>query len=1315
LLLIFLGAILLVLLAQPTEAAELIIDGGFETGDFGSAWVHGAYRGNVYNPDYADHAVLPDEPYSGNFSVLLGFKHTAPKRNTAAYMYRDVTIPPDISSAALYFRFRLQGYDGKFGDRFVAQVRGTDDTVYEQIISLSLTDWDHKFHDSGWVNDDDASPVGFDLSSYAGQTIRLYFEHANGSDNRFETWTYVDEVSLVYKKYVDLIVDGNGEDVFGDVGTGDGGMSASSGLAGDTLIFSLMVENEGDESDSYILSSSLPPGWTVWLEDAGTPRNFPYLTSVMSPSATESFTIYVIPAPGTPAGSYDVVVDAVSTSQANRFDSVTLRANVVDGMYGTDLAVDGNGYGVVGENGSGGSSTKETPPDSALSFDIELVNTGDDPTSYTVTYATDIGVVASIWFEGIQYFTSFTTPAISGGASLAMTLEAEVTSPQPGGDYSTLVAAGAVSDTLKKDTINAVVRLLSPRIDMVIGGSGEDFYDDTFSGLGGASTVTGAVGTMAIFPLQIQNESAVLDSFVLTWALPGNGWTAFLVVDGVDYPFPFVTTALNPYETMNCDLKLVIPGTISFGTYTSYLHAVSQKDSRVSESVTAAVNVSQPNEVDLVIDGFGLDVYGHEGSGLGGSSIQTVTPGDTVVFLLEILNQSGANAFDISWNTPPGWIVTLDAQNSPVTGYPSGIYELRTIIPQTVSPGAFDIIVDGRKSDKPFFLDSVLGRVVVVFPVDAVIDSNGDDVYGPPGSGLGGSSTRITPPALTVNFSIEIQNEGSAADQYAISWNSIPLWNSSVDGSGSPYTTGVVAAGSSVFLAFSVDVPEGQAPGDYQHIIDIVSLSDAMAVESIEAIVSVVPPPRVDLVIDGNGAGIFGLMGTGEGGTSVRGADGGSFYTAALEVRNIGSFPDSFYIEWEVPPGWPPASIVINDGAVDHAASFWTPLIPAAGQLDCIVKVQVPATVDPSVHTAFINSWSSLPPNDQESVNLITQAFAVVTGFVFDDRDHDGVLSAGDIGLSGVAVREVASGLEAVTGGDGSYSILLPSSASALVIETNPSGYISLSPDSIGPFVLTAGDTVRADFADVLGLTISSGTVVNGLAGGYVDFPHVIVAGTEGHLDLTAVADSGVVTMLFLDENANGLFDGNDRLLEGGDGDLDPAAGNDKLYFIFRVFIPAAAPVGTTLHLGIDATQSITGTLYEAQATASDAVVVVGSAHGLLALNKEVDKPTALPGEVITYTIHLFNSGMDSVQNIVLFDPVSPFVDPLPDAFGPGMDVEWSYDGAVPVYLTLDDADADECEFHSAESLMQMLFSKNDPFYLLPGQRGILVYKARVK
>ena len=116
-----------------------------------------------------------------------------------------------------------------------------------------------------------------------------------------------------------------------------------------------------------------------------------------------------------------------------------------------------------------------------------------------------------------------------------------------------------------------------------------------------------------------------------------------------------------------------------------------------------------------------------------------------------------------------------------------------------------------------------------------------------------------------------------------------------------------------------------------------------------------------------------------------------------------------------------------------------------------------------------------------------------------------------------------------------------------------------------------------------------------------------------------------------------------------------------------------------------------------------------------MSLLKSVDLSSAKPGDVITYTISFFNAGLDSVQNIVILDPISQFMDPIPDAFGPGQDVELNRAGVGVVYLTLDPGDADECEYSGNERLLRLLFSKNSPYYLLPGQSGTLAYRAVVR
>jgi uncharacterized repeat protein (TIGR01451 family) len=1302
------------------RAGEVVVNGGFETGDFGPAWVHGAYLGGTSNPNRADHIVVLDLPYSGNYSALLGWKYTAQLPDWHAYMYQHVTIPPNISRATLNFKIRMQGYDSDYYDPFVAEIRNTSGGLLEQILSFAFTEWNNKFKDSGWMSDDDQAPEGHDVSGYAGQTIRLYFDQANLYDDLYETWTYVDDVSLVFWKFVDLIADGDGADVFGDPGTGAGGFSAKSGVAGDTLRYTLEIENEGLDNDDYRLTAIAPGGWTVLVEDGGGPQGLPYTTPTMAPGEIRTVTVLVVSPASATGGTYDVIVDAVSTTQANRFDSVTLRANVVDSFFATDLVVDGNGYGVIGDDGAGGYALKEAPWDSALTYALELFNIGNQSTSYDVSFVSQPGAVVAIWYNGTRYTTPFTTLVVPDGGSATMTLEVQVASPQPGADFETIVQAEATLDNLKRDSIKAVLRLLAPRADMIIATSGDDVYDYTFSGLGGASSNAGEPGVQVNFPLIIQNESSLPDSFTLDWVAPAVGWSALIEIDGVDQAFPATTPTILPYVEKFYVLKITIDGGAVFGTYPSILNLVSNADIRISESVTATISVSSPGEIDLTIDGDGAGVYGPVGTGLGGTSIQTVNPGDVAVFMVTIENIEGTNSFEVYWETPPGWTVTFDGQSSPISGMTAGTYELRAQVPPTSLGGTFNVILDANKTDKPFFVDSVTGRVVVVPPavVDGLIDGDGEGVFGALGSGAGGSSSQAAPTPASLNFTVELRNEGNTADQYQVTWNAIPLWTATFDGSPSPYVTGMIGPGGSSLYTFNVQVPAGALTGNFAYILDVVSFSDSTSFESMEARVTVVGPPRVDMVIDGDGTDVFGVFGSGQGGRSDRAANAGTSYAAALRVRNVGSFPDSFRVAWTPPAGWPAGSVTIHDGVTDHSAPFWTASIAAGGYLDYTVNVDVPAGVNTAGDPTIINGWSSLPPNLPESVALVTGTTALARGVVFDDRDHDAVWSPGDQPLAGVRITTLppGSGYETFSGEDGSFAIQFASGSALTVIEHNPSGFISLSADTLGPFTIDAGDTVTVSFADVPPLYLSDGTAAQGLGGSYVDFPHTLEVGTAGQVVLTATNDAGAVTMFMLDENGNGVFDGADRALEPADLDLDPSVpGGSTVAVLLRVFVPHALQPGVTFHATITATQTISGTPLTSTGTASDAVVVVGSSTGLLRLTKQSDKSGAVPGEVITYSVRFFNSGADSVQNLVLLDPVSGFVDVLPDAFGPGQDVVWQPDGSPPVYLTFDDSDGDECDYSVAERLLRLVLSRNTPFYVASGESGTFTYQVRVR
>ena len=985
--------------------------------------------------------------------------------------------------------------------------------------------------------------------------------------------------------------------------------------------------------------------------------------------------------------------------------------------YGTDLVIDGNGFGVVGPGGSGGFALKEAPWDSLVTYALELHNTGDAATTYQVDMTPASGVSATIRVAGVPHTTSFVTPSVASTGTLLMTLEARVSQPNPGGDYATVVQATAVQDAQRVDTARAIVRLRAPRVDMIIGANGNGIYDATHVGLGGSSTTSGARSTAILFPVVVQNESSLSDSYRLTWTSPGAGWTATLVDDGTVRAFPYTTPPIAAFSEVAYTLRIVVPAGVGYGTYASIVDATSQRSNQVSESITAAVSVSDASQgVDMTIDGVGAGVYGPIGTGLGGSSTVTVSPGDTTNSVVNLQSLAGINSMNLSWNTPAGWSVTFDGAPSPVTGKPSGVYVLRAIVPASSLGGTVDIILDAQKSDKPFYMDSVIGRVQVNVPVlvDALIDGNGDNVFGPPGTGLGGSSGQVHSAPVTLNYTCELQNQGGAADQYTVSWNAIPGWTATLGGSASPLTTASIGAGSSRVLTFTVTVPSSAVPGDYDYFIDVRSNNDPGVTESLRAHATLVNPPRADLVIDGNGTNVFGTAQGGNGGSSVRAANTGAFYTAALALRNAGSFADSFYVSLQVPTGWPAGSIVINDGPADRATPFWSPSIAPGGSLSYTVKVQVPAVVSGGFHRALIDGRSSLPPNLPESVALITQTVAVVTGIVFDDRDRSSTVTPGDVPLDGVTVRALPGGAAQLTRGDGSYSFFVTHTP-VTIVEATPSGFVSTSPDTVGPFVLNAGDTLRVNFAEATVLRLSEGAVLNGVPGAFVDFPHRLDAGTAGQVTLGATSDPGVVVMLMLDENGNGRFDGNDRTLQPADLAMDPGAGRGAVAFLVRAFVPAALPPGTTFRIDTTAIQPIAGTPLVTSANAADAVIVVMGTVGRVALQKQVNVPAAAPGDTLTYTISFMNAGVDSVRNLVIFDPVSEFVQPVANAFGAGLDMQWVQPGVGISHLTFDPGDGDECEFSASERLLRVTLSKNTPFTLRPGQSGTLNYRVVVR
>lgn len=1295
-------------------AADLTPGGGFESGSFPAGWVHSG--GNLWggtNDSWADHDVVLDLPHTGAYSVLLGFKYTRQQRNRYGFMYTDVSIPSNISRATLFFRYRQQGYDGLNYDPFEMSIRSTSGALLATVADFSFSEWNNQFKDSGWIEDDGDGTPGYDMTVFAGRTVRLDFRQHNTWDNLYETWVFVDDVSMVFYRFVDLAVDGDGDDIFGDPGTGAGGTGVCSGEVGETVSYHIDIENEGLDVDSYTISVSPPAGWTASIRYGGVDYPLPWVTPDIPPGSSTGAEVLLGIPPGESIGDYQTVLDAVSGG--NRYDSVLLATGVVPADFLADLTIDSNGSGIIDPLGGGGVSFGEAVPDTTIEFSLELFNSGVMADSFDVWFDATSPLGAAIDDGATAHSAPFVTGPVPAGGSALMTLVVTVPLSVTGGDYGTVVYARSRGDATRQDAVTAMTRVRAPRVDMIISGSGDGIYADAGTGGGGTGTIAGRRGNTVIFPVIVQNESGAPDSFVLDWERPGGGWSAVIYDGAASHGFPWTTSAFGPNSQRSYSLMVTIPSNASYDTYISILDAVSEVDSDVTESVTAGVTVASGNETDVMIDGNGGDSYGALGTGLGGSSSVTASPGDTVAFEISVENEGGANTFDLQWTSPPGWTVLLDGSPSPLSNWSAGTYTLQAIIPAGIPGGTFDIVFDALKSNKRYFVDSVTGTVFVVPPrlVDGLIDGDGDGVFGAPGTGAGGFSSQVTFGGRNVSFTVEIQNEGAQAEAYTIDWNPVPGWTATMGGQTAPFTTPSILPGNSRLLVFQSYVPASASPGDHDYIVEIVSAADPSSSESITARITVTPPPALDLVIEGSGAFVTGIAGSGAGGLATVFGEPGSVVSASLEVVNRGGFPDSFRIVWADPAGWPAGSVVIFDGTADHASPFVTPPIGPGGSLTFTMRASVPASA--GLRTGVVIDGESMSGDLEDSVLLEIATSAFVAGLVFEDDDHDGVHDPGEPGVTGVFVSLPSAGLAAGTSADGSFIFEIPSGDAGDVMAVTPAGMMSLSPDTVPAGYLQAGDTVFVEFADVYLSSIAPPHTRSGPAGGWVDLPHTITAGTAGQASVAASLPAGWVEVWYRDADGDGLLGAADPRLSTADLDLDPdLAGRDVVTVIVRVYIPASAPAGTVASAGISLQQTLSGTAITTASALVDEILVTASGSGLLEIVKDVDLPAARPGETVTYSVTLTNPGTEGITGIVVVDPVSPLVELVTGAFGAGNDIAWTTGGST-AYFTADPGDADEALYDPAGGILRIVLSRQAPFVLGSGETGRLEYRVRIR
>jgi hypothetical protein len=166
------------------QGGEFIQNGGFETGTF-TNW----HKEN--NDNFGDFVIndgsyhppglgQPTPPYDGSFCVV-----SAQNGSGTHVLYQDITLPPAVSLAQLSWVDRIQNFASQFNANqyFHVEIRDTNDNVLQ--IAYQTHPGDTLLQ--GWT------PRSFDLSLYAGQTIRIAFVE---TDSLFYFNLYLDDISV---------------------------------------------------------------------------------------------------------------------------------------------------------------------------------------------------------------------------------------------------------------------------------------------------------------------------------------------------------------------------------------------------------------------------------------------------------------------------------------------------------------------------------------------------------------------------------------------------------------------------------------------------------------------------------------------------------------------------------------------------------------------------------------------------------------------------------------------------------------------------------------------------------------------------------------------------------------------------------------------------------------------------------------------------------------------------------------------------------------------------------------------------------------
>ncbi len=275
---------------------------------------------------------------------------------------------------------------------------------------------------------------------------------------------------------------------------------------------------------------------------------------------------------------------------------------------------------------------------------------------------------------------------------------------------------------------------------------------------------------------------------------------------------------------------------------------------------------------------------------------------------------------------------------------------------------------------------------------------------------------------------------------------------------------------------------------------------------------------------------------------------------------------------------------------------------------------------------------------------------------------NDGIAQAAEAALAAVRLRltslACAGGVcdSTLTDGAGAYRLWLPFPAAVpgvAVVEVNPAGWLSTGAD-VGTTTGTydrAADAVTfvaapgvvytgASFGDVPPNAFAAPGATTVAAGAPAFYPHTFTAGSAGSVSFGVTqtpspALPGWSVELRRDVNCNGVLDAGEPILSA------PVAlsAGQSLCLILRHGSPVGGPPGASEDAALTAGFVYTGAAppLSAASQLSDRTTLSAAGGGLV-LTKTVSAATALPGDVLTYTITYTNLSAAALTTIEIAD-----------------------------------------------------------------------------